>query len=336
MIYNSVLDMIGDTPLLKLSKLNNINNFANIYVKLEMFNPTGSVKDRSALNMVEQAEKEGLLHPNSILIESSSGNLGISLAMIAMVKGYKFICVLDPKVEEGKINALKAFKAVIVMVDKPDKKGGFQIPRINKVKELLNTIPNSVCLDQYNNPYNPLAHYNTTGPEIFETLKGKIDVIIGSVSTGGHLCGAAKFLKENIPNIVVVGVEPEGSVIFGGEYHPYLQQGTGLSFKSNNYEPNFIDEKIKVGDYDAFKTVRDFVQSEGILIGGSSGAVLHVAYKIAKELSKDKNIVAILPDHGDRYLNTIYSDNWLNEHQHTTRNIKNWADSTEYEHFNVK
>ena len=316
MIYNSVLDMIGNTPLLRLSKLNR-NDFANIYLKLEMFNPTGSVKDRSALNMVVQAEKEGILKPGSILIESSSGNLGISLAMIAKLKGYKFICVLDPKVEEGKINVLKAFNAVIVMVDKPDKNGGFQVPRINKVNELLNTIPNSVCLDQYNNPYNPLAHYNTTGPEIFKTLNGRIDVLIGSVSTGGHLCGTARFLKEKIPEIKVIGVEPKGSVIFGGKYHPYLQQGTGLSFISNNYEPELLDEKIKVCDADAFKTTRDFVQSEGILIGGSSGAVLFVALNKSKELTPNKNIVAILPDHGDRYLNTIFSDSWLNGQEYT-------------------
>lgn len=312
MIFQSALELIGSTPILKLNKITE-GTKANLYAKLEMFNVTGSVKDRSALGMIEAAEKDGLLKSDSILIESTSGNLGISIAMIARHKGYKFICVLDPKVEEAKTNLMKAYGAAIVMVDKPDKDGSYQGQRINKVKELLKAIPNAVNLDQYNNPNNPHAHYSTTGPEIFEALEGEIDILIGSVSTGGHLCGTAKYLKEKIPDIHIIGVEPVGSVLFGGEYKPYLQQGAGLSFESSNFNPQLIDEKIKVSDSDAFKTTRKFVQSEGLLIGGTSGSVLYVALNKAKDLPEGKNIVVILPDHGDRYLYSIFSDSWLKE-----------------------
>lgn len=312
MIYQSPLELIGRTPMLRLSRLVEEGN-ANLYVKLEMFNLTGSVKDRSALGMIEAAEKEDLLKPDSIIIESTSGNLGVSLAMIAQYKGYKFMCVLDPKAEEGKINTMKAYGAVIVMVDKPDKEGGYQKPRIAKVKQLLETIPNAVNLDQYNNPHNPESHYNTTGPEIYEDLEGRVDVLVGAVSTGGHLCGTAKYLKQQIPNICVVGVEPKGSVLFGGKYQPYLQQGTGLSFQAGNYNDSVIDEKVKVSDEDAFRTTRELARREGILVGGSSGGVIYVALQKARVLSSDKNIVAILPDHGDRYLTTVFSDEWLKE-----------------------
>lgn len=312
MIYHSPLELIGRTPLLKLSRLVE-KDHASLYAKLEMFNLTGSVKDRSALGMIEVAEKDGLLKPDSIIIESTSGNLGISLAMIAQYKGYKFMCILDPKAEEGKINAMRAYGAVIVMIDRPDEEGGYQKPRIAKVKELLQTIPNAVNLDQYNNPSNPKAHYRTTGPEIYEDLEGKVDVLIGAVSTGGHLCGTAKYLKGKIPEIWVVGVEPNGSVLFGGKYKPYLQQGTGLSFQAGNYDESLIDEKIKVSDEDAFRTIRELAKREVILVGGSSGGIIHVALQKARVLPPDKNIVAILPDHGDRYLTTIFSDEWLRE-----------------------
>ncbi len=310
MICHNPLDLIGNTPLFKLTRLVG-DSYANIYAKLEMFNLTGSVKDRSALGMIEAAEREGLLKPDSVIIESTSGNLGISLAAIASYKGYSFICVLDPKVEEEKLRAMKAYGAKIEMVDKPDENGGYQKPRIARVRELLERIPNAVNLDQYNNPHNPESHYQTTGPEIYSDLEGKIDVLIGSVSTGGHLCGTARYLKEKLSKLHVVGVEPEGSVLFGGKYKPYLQQGAGLSFHPRNYDETVIDEKVKVTDLDAFKTTRNFAQKEGVLVGGSSGGVLHVALQIAKRLSSDKNIVAILPDHGDRYLNTVFSRDWL-------------------------
>lgn len=312
MIYKCPLQLIGNTPLLKLKKLIK-KNCANLYVKLEMYNYTGSVKDRSALGMIEAAEKEGLLKSNSILVESSSGNLGVSLAAIANLKGYKFICVLDPKAETEKINTLKAFGASIVMVNKPDKDGGYQKPRIARVEKLIKEIPNAINLNQYNNPNNPQYNYETTGPEIYKDLKGKIDVLIGAVSTGGHLCGTARYLKEKNPNIYVIGVEPEGSSIFGGEFKPYLQQGTGLSFKPQNYDSKIIDEKIKVSDKNAFLTTRKIAKKEGVLIGGSSGGAIYIALKKARNLTPDKNIVTILPDHGEKYLTTVFSDKWLKE-----------------------
>lgn len=310
MIFNNPLELIGNTPLLKLRRLVN-PNFTNLYVKLEMYNYTGSVKDRSALGMIEAAEKEKILKPSSVLIESTSGNLGVSLAAISNIKGYKFICVLDPKVETEKVNALKAFGAKIIIVNIPDRYGGFQKPRIKKVKELLKTIPNSTNLNQYENPNNPNYNYLTTGPELYKDLKGKIDVLIGAVSTGGHLCGTARYLKEKIPGIYVIGVEPIGSKIFGGNYKPYLQQGAGLSFKPKNFDPKIVDEKIKVSDKDAFITALNCVKKEGILVGGSSGAVIFVALKKIKKKFLNKNVVAILPDHGEKYLTTLYSREWL-------------------------
>ena len=313
MIYSSPLELIGNTPLLKLTRL--VPKLeVNVYVKLEIFNLTGSVKDRPALSMIEDAEAKRLIKPGlTTLIESTSGNLGISLAAICKYKGYKFICVLDPKAEPSKIYNMKAYGAEIVMVNKPDKEGGYQKPRIAKVKELLQKIPNSFNLNQYSNPANPYAHIQTTGPEIYKDLKGKVDILVGAISTGGTLCGTAKFLKEKVQNILVTGVEPNGSIIFGGKYKPYLQQGTGLSFTPKNYNPQVINERIKVSDKQAFLTARKLALNEGILVGGSAGGVLFVTLQKAKLLKENQNIVAILPDNGNRYLETVYSDKWLND-----------------------
>lgn len=208
MIYTSPLDLIGGSPLLKVTKITQ-KSWASLYLKLEIFNLTGSVKDRPARYMIESAEATGRIQPNkTVLVESTSGNLGISLAAISAYKGYRFICVLDPKVEDGKLNALKALGAEVVMVTKPDNDGGFQKPRIEKVKELLQTIPNAYNLDQYANPNNPKAHVITTGQEIYKDLNDSVDILIGAVSTGGTLCGTARYLKSNIPTLTVIGVEP--------------------------------------------------------------------------------------------------------------------------------
>ena len=263
MKYDNLLGAIGNTPLIR------INSFLQespvcIYGKLESLNPGGSIKDRTAYGLIVQAEKEGILKDGGTIVESTSGNVGLALAMISAVKGYRFIAVLDPKTPRCNINLLMAYGADIEMVDKPDDDGGYQKPRIRRVKEIVGSIPNCVNLDQYNNGAARLAHYHTTGPEIFNDLEGKVDVLVGAVSTGGHLCGTARYLKENIKGIVVMGVEPEGSVIFGGEYLPYKQNGTGLSFVPENYDPNVVDIELKVSDRDAFLMTRELAKRDGV------------------------------------------------------------------------
>lgn len=312
MIYNDPLELIGKTPLVKLVKTSHLFN-ANFYVKLEKYNLSGSVKDRTALGMIEKGEKGGVLRPGMTLIESSSGNLGISIAAIASIKGYKFICVIDPKTSPSKINTIEAYGGKVILVKERDKDGSYVKNRIKKVKDLLNKIKNSYNLDQYNNSNNTLAHFETTGPEIFNDVNGNIDTLVGSVSTSGTMVGTAKFLKEKVPNLYVVGVEPFGSTLFGGEYKPYYQQGPGLSFIPRIFDDSVFNESMKVKDRDAFRTARDIAKNEGVFVGGSSGAAIYAAIKIKKKHPNLKNIVVICPDSGDRYLDTMFSKSWLKE-----------------------
>ena len=311
MIYSDPLKLIGNTPLVKLVKTSKQFN-ANFYVKLEKYNLTGSVKDRAALGMIEKGEREGVLRPGMTLIESSSGNLGIAIAAIASIKGYKFICVIDPKTSPSKISILEAYGGKIIRINKKDKDGSYIRIRIKKVKELLGKIKNSYNLDQYNNPNNTLAHFENTGPEIFKDLK-KVDVLVGSLSTSGTMVGTAKFLKEKNPDLYVVGVEPLGSVLFGGEYKPYYQQGPGASFLPGIFDISIFNKTVKVKDKDAFKTVRNIIAKEAIFIGGSSGAAIYAAIETKKRYPNFKNIVIICPDGGDRYLDTIFSKTWLKQ-----------------------
>lgn len=312
MIFNNPLKLIGSTPLVKLVKTSNFYN-ANFYVKLEKYNLSGSVKDRAALGMIEKGEKEGIIKPGMTLIESSSGNLGIALAAICSIRGFKFICVIDPKTSLSKISTIEAYGGKVILVTKKDKDGSYVKKRIKKVKEMLNKIKNSYNLDQYNNPNNTLAHFETTGPEIFDDLKGNIDVLVGSVSTSGTMVGTAKFLKKRIPNLYAVGIEPVGSILFGGEYKPYYQQGPGLSFLPKIFDESIFDESVKVKDKDAFKTARDIAKKEGLFVGGSSGAAIYAAIEIKKKHRSFKNIVIICPDGGERYLDTMFSNAWLRE-----------------------
>ncbi len=308
MLYNNPLKLVGDTPLVKLLKTSQLLN-VNFYVKLEKYNLSGSVKDRAALGMIENAEKSGVIKPGMTIIESSSGNLGIALAALCCMKGYKFTCVIDPKTSSSKIHTIEAYGGKIVKITKKDLDGSYVKLRIKKVRELLKQIPDSYNLNQYTNPNNTLSHYQSTGPEIFKDLKGQIDVLVGSLSTSGTMVGTAKFLKEKIPHLHVVGVEPLGSVLFGGEYKPYYQQGPGSSFIPEIFDKSVFDESVKVTDKAAFKTAIDIAKREGIFIGGSSGAAIYAAMKIQKR--NFKNIVVICPDGGDRYLETVFSKNWL-------------------------
>lgn len=311
MISNNVLNVIGDTPLILLPSISNEEKNIRVFGKLECINPASSVKDRSALQLIQSAEKSGALKEGYSIVESSSGNMGHALAMICAVKKYKFICVLDPKTPKSNIALVKAFGGSVEIVTEKDESGGYQKNRIKTAKRIAQEMPDCVNLDQYNNNAAMDAHYLHTGPEIYQQLDGDITHFMGCVSTGSHLCGTAKYLKEQKPDVKVIGVEPDGSVIFGGQYKPFLQNGTGLSFTPGNYLSEFVDDEMRVNDREAFSVCHSIARNEGLLLGGSSGSVLHAAAQVAKTAEPNSTIVAILPDGGLKYLNTVYNDEWL-------------------------
>ncbi len=302
-IYNSIEETIGSTPLIPLKNLQkNLNLNATIYAKLEYFNPAGSVKDRVAKQIIEDAEKSGLLKNGATVIEPTSGNTGIGIAAICASKGYKAIIVMPNNMSKERIMLLKAFGAEVVLTDGSlGMKGA-----IEKAEEIKEKTENSIIAGQFTNPSNPKAHYNTTGPEIYDDLSGKIDAFVAGIGTGGTITGTAKYLKEKNSNIFVLGIEPAGSpLITKGYSRAHGLQGIGANFIPEILDMNVIDEVTAVTDDDAYKNARLLGKTEGILIGISSGAALSAAIKLAerKEMS-GKNIVVLLPDGGDRYLST--------------------------------
>lgn len=304
-------ELIGGTPLIRLNSVSNDTRGIQIFGKLESINPGYSVKDRSALHMIERARADHKLREGSTIVESSSGNMGHALAMLCAAFKYRFICVLDPKTPKANITLVKAFGGIVEMVTVPDESGGFQKKRIALAKAIAQRIPNCVNLDQYSNPAAIDAHFLHTGPEIYSQSDEDIDVLVGSASTGSHLSGTAKYLKSVNPDIHVIGVEPKGSVVFGGEYQPFLQNGTGLSFTPDNILKSYIDEVVRVSDFDAFAACRRIAKSDGLLLGGSSGSVIHAAQAYAARLGRPCKVVVILADGGLKYLETIYDDQWL-------------------------
>lgn len=307
-VYNSVTELIGGTPLLKANNFIKANGLkANIYVKLEYFNPAGSVKDRIAKAMIEQAEKDGKLKPGATIIEPTSGNTGIGLASVAAARGYKAILTMPETMSVERRNLLKAYGAKIVLTDGSKGMKG----AIAKAEELAKGIPNSFIPEQFNNPANPAAHEATTGPEIYNDLDGKVDAFIAGVGTGGTLTGVGHYLKKQNKDIRVVAVEPETSpVLSKGQAGPHKIQGIGAGFVPETLDTKVYDEVIAVANDDAFKYGRQFSHVEGVLIGISSGAALSAAIELAKRPEfEGKNIVALLPDTGDRYLSTeLFAD----------------------------
>lgn len=302
-VYNSVTELIGGTPLLKANNFIKANGLkANIYAKLEYFNPAGSVKDRIAKAMIEQAEKDGKLKPGATIIEPTSGNTGIGLASVAAARGYKAILTMPETMSVERRNLLKAYGAKIVLTDGSKGMKG----AIAKAEELAKGIPNSFIPEQFNNPANPAAHEATTGPEIYNDLDGKVDAFIAGVGTGGTLTGVGHYLKKQNKDIRVVAVEPETSpVLSKGQAGPHKIQGIGAGFVPETLDTKVYDEVIAVANDDAFKYGRQFSHVEGVLIGISSGAALSAAIELAKRPEfEGKNIVALLPDTGDRYLST--------------------------------
>ena len=303
-IKNSSLELIGNTPLLKLTRYSSHENIegATILAKLEYLNPAGSVKDRVALAMIEDAEKSGRLKPGATIIEPTSGNTGIGLAAVAAAKGYKAILTLPETMSVERRNLLKAYGAKIELTDGAKGMKG----AIARAEELEKEIPGAVILGQFVNPSNPKMHKETTGPEIWEQTGGKVDIFVAGVGTGGTITGVGQFLKEKNPSVKVVAVEPAGSpVLSKGTAGAHKIQGIGAGFVPEVLDTKVYDEIIAVENEDAFKEGRNFAVSEGILVGISSGAALYAAKVLAsREENKGKNIVVLLPDSGDRYLST--------------------------------
>lgn len=310
-IYNNITCAIGHTPLIKLNKIT-AELKSPIYVKAEFLNPGGSVKDRIGLAMIEAAEKEGKIQPGGTIIEATAGNTGVGLAMIAAIKGYHCIFVLPDKMSEEKIALLKAYGAEVVITPTsvpPDSSESY-----NGVAErLAKEIPNSFRPNQFENPNNPLAHYHTTGPEIWEDSEGKVEVFVAGMGTGGTISGTGKFLKEKNPDITIVGADPCGSILSGDSPRPYKVEGIGEDFIPKTFDRQIVDEMIRVSDSESFNTARRLVQEEGILAGGSSGTALAAAIKYAQRLMKPKFIVVLLPDTGRNYISKIYSDQWMHK-----------------------
>ena len=302
-IAQRLTDLIGNTPLLALNNYGKeLNLPANILAKLEYFNPAGSAKDRIAVAMIEAAEEAGLLKEGSTIIEPTSGNTGIGLASVAAAKGYQTILTMPDTMSVERRNLLKAYGAQLVLT--PGELG--MQGAIDKAVELAKLIEGAFIPGQFDNPANPKAHYETTGPEIWRDTAGKVDVLVAGVGTGGTLSGTAKFLKEQKPEIKVVAVEPDVSpVLQGGEAAPHKLQGIGANFVPKNYDASVVDEVLGITAEDAYKTCRLLAKHEGLLVGVSSGAAAYAATLLAqREEYKDKNIVVILPDSGERYLST--------------------------------
>ena len=306
-VYTSIDQLIGRTPLLELANIEkHFDLHAKILAKLEYFNPAGSAKDRVALSMIEDAEKKGAIQPGATIIEPTSGNTGVGLALVCAVKGYKLILTMPETMSAERRNLVKAYGATVVLTPGSTGMKG----AIEKAEELRDNIAGSVILQQFENPANPAIHYATTAEEIWRDTEGNIDYFVAGVGTGGTISGVGKRLKELNPNIKIIAVEPQTSAVLSGEAPgPHKLQGIGAGFIPKIYNPDVIDEIIKVSDDDAIRTSRKIAQTEGVLVGISSGAAAYAAAQIAKRPSSlGKTIIALLPDTGERYLSTILYD----------------------------
>ncbi len=340
-VYEDILQTIGRTPLVHLKRLG-AGLPCPIYAKVEYFNPGGSVKDRIAVNIIAQAERSGRLKPGGTVVEATSGNTGLGLAMVCALKGYKAIFVLPDKMSQEKIQLLRAFGARVVItptaVAPEDPRSNISVS-----KRLVEETPNAILANQYHNPENPRSHYLTTGPEIWEQTGGQVtDVVIG-VGTGGTISGIGRYLKEKNPKIRVIGVDPIGSLLMdtwheghipeGAHPKTYKVEGIGEDFLPSALDLSVIDDVIQVGDKESFTWARRLVKEEGIFCGGSSGSALAVAMQYAASLSSDRLVVVLLPDSGSRYLSKFYDDKWMRENGFMTAD---WCEASLKEILTVK
>jgi 2,3-diaminopropionate biosynthesis protein SbnA len=309
----TVLETIGHSPLISLNNLL-LPTDAEILLKMERTNPGGSIKDRPALFIIQEAEEKGWLQPGGTIIESSSGNFGISLAMIGAAKGYHVIVLVDPKTTPVNVAMMKAFGAEVMVVTEQDDSGSYHKTRIALANKLHRQIPNSFRPDQVFNLSNGEAHYLYTASELMAQCENRLDAIVLTVSTGGQIGGFSRFFKQYAPHVQMIAVDACGSTVFGGEVHSYLLHGMGLSWTPTNIgDLHLIDQVYKVTDEDAFLMCRMLAQAEGIMGGGSTGAGLLVGWKLSQMLGANKRVVCISADNGERYLPTIYNDDWLQE-----------------------
>jgi cystathionine beta-synthase len=311
--YPTVLDLVGRTPLVRLQRLSR-GVEPTLLAKLEYMNPGGSVKDRIGLRMIEQAEREGKLRPGGTIVEPTSGNTGVGLAIAATLRGYRCVFVMPDKIAEEKRALLRAYGAEVVIcptaVEPESPESYYSVS-----DRLAEEIPGAYKPDQYSNPANPEAHYETTGPELWDQTDGEIDAIVFSVGTGGTISGTARYLREQKPDLLVVGADPEGSIYSNPEdVHPYLVEGIGEDFWPRTYNPSLVDEYVTVSDRDSFRTARRLAREEGMLVGGSGGTAVWAMLQVARRFGPDATIVTLIPDSGRGYLSKVYDDNWLLEH----------------------
>ncbi|PJD98133.1 MAG: cystathionine beta-synthase [Parachlamydia sp.] len=322
MHYPSILDAIGHTPLVQLKKMN-IPSQITLLAKVEFLNPGGSIKDRIVKYIIDDAEQQGLLKPGGTIIENTSGNTGAAAAMIGAIRGYRVILTMPDKVSREKQNALKAYGAEIIVTPTsaaPDSPEHY----VNRAKQLAQKTPNSFRINQYDNLKNPEAHYRTTGPEIWTQAQGQVDYFVASASTGGTITGVGRFLKERNPNVKVIMPDPMGSI-----YYPYfktgqiptdgncnyLLEGIGEDHLAHALDFAIVDDVVQVTDADAFQMARQLANTEGLLAGGSSGANVWAAVKLAQALTKPATIVTILPDSGVKYLSKLFDDDWMKQNR---------------------
>jgi len=320
-VYDDILQTIGKTPLVRLSRLGR-GLPCPIYAKVEFFNPGGSIKDRIAQNIIEEAERSGRLKPGGTIVEATSGNTGMGLAIVSARKGYKTIFVLPDKMSQEKIQLLRAFGAKVFVtptaVEPDDPRSYYSV-----AKRLVDETPNSILANQYHNPENPRSHYLTTGPEIWEQTGGQVTDVVMGMGTGGTISGVGRYLKEKNPNIQIVGADPAGSLLMETwqqgrvpeDAHPktYKVEGIGEDFLPTTLDLSVIDQILRVGDKESFLWARRLVKEEGIFSGGSSGSALAATIRYAQTLPPDRLVVVILPDSGTRYLSKFYDDKWMRE-----------------------
>ncbi|MBW4628934.1 MAG: 2,3-diaminopropionate biosynthesis protein SbnA [Brasilonema octagenarum HA4186-MV1] len=317
MIYESVASCVGQTPLVRLRRLFPQAGL-DIIAKLEFLNPGGSVKDRPARFIVEKGLQDGTINSRTHLIESTSGNLGIALAMMARVYKLSFTCVVDPKISPTNLQILQQLGANVDMVTKPDDQGGYLKTRIQRVQELVKTIPHSLWINQYANQLNWQAHYNGIGGEIIADLDGGLDCVVIAVSTTGTILGVARRLREKFPNLRVIAVDAVGSVIFGAPAGKRELPGIGSSRVPELLNKAEIDEIVYVDDWESMQGCRDLVTHEGIFAGGSSGSVVAAIKKLLPTFSKPYRVLTVFPDRGERYLDLVYNDDWVAQLQRLT------------------
>src|SRR5277367_7172831 len=315
---NNILEAMGHTPLIRLNRLTK-NLAPQIYVKADYLNPGGSVKDRIAKWMIDDAERRGVLKPGGTIIEGTSGNTGMGLALVAVTRGYKVVFTINDKQSREKIDLLKAFGAEVIVcptaVEPEDPRSYYSI-----AKKLAREIPNSYYPNQYENPMNPQAHYDTTGPEIWDDTEGKITHFVCGMGTGGTISGVGRYLKEKNPKVKIIGIDPQGSLYY--DFHKtgkiakastYVVEGIGEDFFPTTMDMQILDDVIQVNDEECFVVARRLAKMEGLFTGGSGGGCISAALRIAKDLGPEAFIVAFLPDTGMRYLSKVYNDEWMRE-----------------------